>query len=164
MLIDSISCPHHSSWQPHYTRTSQHKYLGKCNYLSIAGPLLIQGWKSSLRVGCTNGSIQETNEDQRQTHVNMYYYYYYCKVNVNSFNVYNITMEVQDCYNIIPLTRSSFPPLHLSLYNLNINILLSETSTNYRLASFPTVAGWAISCMLAICLCGKECTSITSRF
>ena len=146
MLINSISCPHHSSWQPHYTRTSQH--LGKFNLLSIAGPLLIQGWKSSLRVRCTNGSIPETNEDQRQTHVNIYYYYYYyCTVNVNSFNVHNITME--DCYNIIPLTRSSFPPLHLSLYNLNINILLSETSTNYRLASFLTVAGWAISCMLA---------------
>ena len=103
-------------------------------------------------------SVQETEEDQRQTHGNLNY----C---VNSFNVHNITME--NCYNNVPVTstRSSFPPLLLSLYtNLNDMAILSlETSTDYRLTVtllFSTIAGLAFSCILAIFLCGKECISI----
>ena len=54
-----------------------------------------------------NGNIKESKEEQRQTHgggnIN---YYYQCTMNVNSFNVHDTTME--DCYNNIPVTRSSF--------------------------------------------------------
>ena len=50
-----------------------------------------------------HGSIQESKEDQRQTHdggnIN---YYYQCTMNENSFNVHNTT--IKDCYNN---TRSS---------------------------------------------------------
>ena len=51
-----------------------------------------------------NGIIQETEEGQRQRHDNINYH---CSTTiVNSFNIHNITME--DCYNNIPVTRSSF--------------------------------------------------------
>ena len=108
------------------------------------------------------GSIQELKEDQRQTHASCNInYYHQCTMNVNSFNAHNTTME--DCYNNIPVTRSYFfpPSLHiLSSYNLKITILLLETSTFYpsRLTvriSFSTAAALAVSCMLAIYLCGK---------
>ena len=109
-----------------------------------------------------NGSVQEKEEDQRQTHGNSSY----C---VNSFNVHNIITE--NSYNNIPVTRSSFFSLLLSpSYNLNYIVILSlETSMDYRLTvtlSFSTVAGLAFSCILAIYLCvnGKECISITSWF
>ena len=95
-----------------------------------------------------------SQEDQRQTHGNINYYYR--TVIVNSFNVHNITMV--NCYNNIPVTRSSFFPLLRSTYNLNIAILLLENSTDYRLAArllFSTVAGLAVSCILAAYLCGK---------
>jgi hypothetical protein len=103
-----------------------------------------------------NGSVQETEEDQYQTHGNYYY--------VNSFNVHNITSE--NCYNYTPVTRSSFFLYFCPHNNLNMVILLLETSTDYRLTvrlSFSPVAGLMVSCILAIYLCGKECSiSITS--
>ena len=117
------------------------------------------------------GSIQELKEDQRQTHASCNInYYHQCTMNVNSFNAHNTTMEdcynnttMEDCYNNTPVTRSYFfpPSLHiLSSYNLKITILLLETSTFYpsRLTvriSFSTAAALAVSCMLAIYLCGK---------
>ena len=115
-------------------------------------------------------SVQESKEDHRQTHagrnINCYHQ---CTMNVNSFNVYNTTME--DCYNNTPVTRSSFFPLLqvLSPSNLNNTILLLETLTDYpsRLTvriSFSTAAGLVVSFILAIYLCGKEFISITSRF
>ena len=58
---------------------------------------------------------------------------------------------------------------HRSVSYLNIAILrlLLETSTDYRLTfhiSFSTVAGLAVSCVLAIiCLCGKECRPVLYR-
>ena len=61
-----------------------------------------------------NGRIQETKpeEDQHQTHGNINY----CTVNVNSFNIHNITME--HCYNNIPVTRSSFFPLYFCPHSI----------------------------------------------
>jgi len=50
-----------------------------------------------------SGINQETEEDHPQMHGNLNINY---TVNVNSFNVHNITME--DCYNNVPITRSSF--------------------------------------------------------
>jgi hypothetical protein len=101
-----------------------------------------------------NGSVQETEEDQYQTHGSYY---------VNSFNIHNITLE--NCYNRTPVTRSSFFPLLLSAYyNLNdsdIVIFYLETSTDYRLTvtlSFSPVAGLVVSCILGIYFYGKECT------
>ena len=101
-----------------------------------------------------NGSVQETDseEDQYQTHSN--------NCCVNSYNVHYITFE--NCYNYIPITRSSF--LSFKFYfchhvNLNIAILSLETSTDYCLTvrlSFSTGAGLVVSCILAIYLCGKE--------
>jgi hypothetical protein len=55
-----------------------------------------------------NGNIQETKEDQPQSHGRINYY---STVNVNSFNVHNITTE--NCYNNAPVTGSSFLPLRL---------------------------------------------------
>ena len=108
------------------------------------------------------GNIQGTEEDQRQTHADSNInYYYQCTMNVNSFNVHSTTME--DCYNNIPITRSSFFPLLqvLSPNNLKTTILLLEISTDYpsRLTvriSFSTAASWAVSFILVIYLCGKE--------
>ena len=109
---------------------------------------VIQDRKKSSQM---NGSVQEAEEDQYQTHGS------YC---VNSYNIHNITLE--NCYNYIPVTRSSFFFLFLSYYNLNFIVILSlETSTDYRLTvslSFSTVAGLVVSCILAIHFCGKECT------
>ena len=109
-------------------------------------------------------SNQELKENQRQTHAGCnIHYYHQCTMNVNSFNAHNTTME--DCYNN---ARSYFypPSLHiLSPSNLKITVLLLETSTFYpsRLTariSFSTAAALAVSCILAIYLCGKECISI----
>ena len=99
-----------------------------------------------------HGGIRDTEDQpEGQSYDNMNNY---CMVIVNSFNVHNTTME--DCYNNIPVTRSSFT----LFFFLNIiwAILLLETSTDYLLTvrvSFLTVAGLAVSCILAIYICGK---------
>ena len=54
-----------------------------------------------------NGSTEDS-EDQRQTHGRLNY----SSTIVNSFNVHNMTME--DCYNNIPVTRSSFFCPHIT--------------------------------------------------
>ena len=94
MPIDSYSIP----CQLHYSikiRNCQQKYFGKCN-------LIIVHWSHANswleKLSQMNGSVQETEEDQHQTHGNNY-----C---VNSYNVHHITFE--NCYNYIPVTRSSF--------------------------------------------------------
>ena len=51
------------------------------------------------------GSVQETEEDQRQMRSNISNY---CTMIVNSFNIHNSTLE--NCHNNNPVTRSSFPP------------------------------------------------------
>ena len=80
--------------------------------LSSIGPfnLLIQGWKKLSQMQHNTSSIQETEEDQRQTHGNINYQH---TMILNSFNVQNITTE--NCYNNIPVTRSSFLPLSTSV-------------------------------------------------
>ena len=78
-----------------------------------------------------NCSTQEMEEDHRQKHV-INYYLKYCTVNVDSFNVHNITME--NCNNNIPVARLSFlfsPPL-LTLCSYNIDQLLSEALIDTR--------------------------------
>ena len=68
---------------------------------------------SSIRQSLANSRLEKLPQimmqnsriqAKSQTHHNINYY---CgTVNVNSFNIHNITME--DCYNNIPVTRSSF--------------------------------------------------------
>ena len=94
MPIDSYSIP----CQLHYsikTRNCQQKHFGKCN-LIIVHWSHVNSWLEKLSQ--MNGSVQETEEDQHQTHGNNY-----C---VNSYNVHHITFE--NCFNYIPVTRSSF--------------------------------------------------------
>jgi hypothetical protein len=97
-----------------------------------------------------NGSVQETEEDQHQS------YSSYC---VNSFNVHHNTYE--NCYNYIPVTRSSLF-LYFRPHDINLNditLLSLETSMDYHFTvrlSLSTVAGLAVSCILAIYLCGKK--------
>ena len=144
----------------HRTRNSQQKNFGKCNYCRS-----VPCWFKLSQM--QHGSIQGTVEDQPQPHGNVNYHCQ-CTMNVNCFNVHNTTME--HCYNNITVTRSSFSLRVFFPCNLNhIAILLLETSTDYpsRLTvrmSFSTAAGLAISGILAIYLCGKERTLITSWF
>ena len=94
MTIDSISCQVHCGIR---TRNCQLKHFGKCNLIIVHRSLTNSSFEKLFQM---NGSVQETEEDQHQTHGNNY-----C---VNSYNVHHITFE--NSYNHIPVTRSSVFP------------------------------------------------------
>jgi hypothetical protein len=91
-----------------------------------------------------NGSVQETEEDQHQS------YSSYC---VNSFNVHHNTYE--NCYNYIPVTRSSF--LLYFGHNLNSVIRNFDGLSSHRQPIILRSSRLAVSGILAIYLYGKKC-------
>ena len=81
---------------------------GNCQQKHLVNAIIIDPWPSLANSRLEklpqmqNGSVQETEEDQRQTHGSINYY---C---LNSYNVQNISVE--NSHNNIPVTRLSFFP------------------------------------------------------
>ena len=94
MTIDIISCQVHCGIR---TRNCQLKHFGKCNLIQVIVHRSLAN-SSFDKLFQMNGSIQETKEDQHQTHGNNY-----C---VNSYNVHHITFENSYNHKHIPVTRS----------------------------------------------------------